>query len=138
MNRAQCRELALLRLREAQVLFDNRLYSGAYYLGGYAIECALKACICRKTKRGEFPLDRKSLEFVYTHDLQKLVKGAELEIALDSTSKTDRTFNTSWAVLNEWSEEARYQRHSRKETQELLRAISDPDHGIMQWLQNYW
>lgn len=53
MKRQDLRELALLRLKEAQVLFANGCWSGAYYLAGYAIECALKACIAKKTERFE-------------------------------------------------------------------------------------
>ena len=47
--------LALTRLREAKVLLANGEYSGAYYLAGYVIECALKACIAKQTQRHEFP-----------------------------------------------------------------------------------
>lgn len=45
MNRVDFRQLAGLRIAEAKVLLDNNLYAGAYYLAGYAVECALKACI---------------------------------------------------------------------------------------------
>jgi HEPN domain-containing protein len=55
LKRRDLRELALLRLKEAQVLFANGCWSGAYYLAGYAVECALKACIAKGTERHEFP-----------------------------------------------------------------------------------
>lgn len=35
------------RLREAQVLYDGRCYTGSIYLAGYAVECCLKVAICR-------------------------------------------------------------------------------------------
>ena len=44
---------------------------GAYYLAGYAIECALKACIAKATRRYDFP-DRKKVDASHTHDLREL------------------------------------------------------------------
>ena len=58
MNRYDLQKLSRLRVREAKVLLDNKCYEGAYYLLGYAVECALKACIARQTKAFDFP-DRK-------------------------------------------------------------------------------
>ena len=55
MLRKDFRELAMIRLREARVLLRAKCYDGAYYLAVYAVECALKACIARHTKRFEFP-----------------------------------------------------------------------------------
>ena len=55
MNRADFRQLALCRLEEAEVLLRTRKFSGAYYLAGYAIECALKARLAKQTKRYDFP-----------------------------------------------------------------------------------
>jgi HEPN domain-containing protein len=37
----QLKDLALLRLREAEALFEAGLYDGAKYLSGYAVELAL-------------------------------------------------------------------------------------------------
>jgi HEPN domain-containing protein len=50
MNRTDLQQLAELRIKEARILLDGDSYSGAYYLAGYAIECALKACIAKRTK----------------------------------------------------------------------------------------
>jgi hypothetical protein len=47
--------LAEMRAQEAGVLAKNGNEEGAYYLGGIAIECALKACIAKRTKRHDFP-----------------------------------------------------------------------------------
>ena len=45
MNRADFQRLADVRIDEAGVLLAAGRWSGAYYLAGYAVECALKACI---------------------------------------------------------------------------------------------
>ena len=39
MNRADLKQLAQLRLREAKALLDGGHAPGAYYLAGYAVEC---------------------------------------------------------------------------------------------------
>lgn len=39
--------LSEVRLEEEQSLLANRYYSGAYYLAGYSVELALKACIAK-------------------------------------------------------------------------------------------
>lgn len=44
----QLKELAHHRLDEARLLYENEFYQGAYYLGGYAVEFALKALICKR------------------------------------------------------------------------------------------
>jgi hypothetical protein len=47
MNRNDLQNLSRLREKEAKVLLDNGCFAGAYYLLGYAVECALKACIAK-------------------------------------------------------------------------------------------
>mgnify|MGYP001156658405 CR=1 FL=1 len=138
MQRRDFQDLANRRLREAQLLYNNRLYSGAYYLAGYAIECALKACICKKTRKGDFPRDRKALENIFTHDLEKLIKGAELTVLHQTYMQADQAFAVNWATVKDWSEETRYQVHTQKKARDFLQAINDPTSGIIAWLRNYW
>lgn len=73
MNRADVQLLAKLRIEETKALFEQGHNSGAYYLAGYSIECALKPCIAKKTRRFEFPPKRKFVERVYSHDLTELL-----------------------------------------------------------------
>ena len=86
MNRLDLQNLALTRLEEVEVLLNNHQYSGAYYLSGYVIECALKACIAKQTQRGEFP-DKKKANDCYTHELGKLINVAGLQKALEEEKK---------------------------------------------------
>ena len=46
-KKADFQALAERRLREARVLLAANEPDGAYYLGGYAVECALKTCIIK-------------------------------------------------------------------------------------------
>lgn len=47
MNRSDFQDLAQIRLAEAAALLQAERFDGAYYLAGYAVECALKACIAK-------------------------------------------------------------------------------------------
>jgi HEPN domain-containing protein len=78
MNRIDLQRLTRIRLREARVLLNNRYYEGAYYLLGYAVECAFKSCIARQTRRHDFP-DKNFVNDIYTHDLNKLLRLSGLE-----------------------------------------------------------
>ena len=53
-------------------------FSGAYYLAGYSVECALKACIAKQTARYDFP-DKSKANDSFVHDLKKLA-GVEFDI----------------------------------------------------------
>lgn len=50
MFRKDFQDLAMVRVREAEMLLAAGLFDGAYYLAGLAVECALKACIAKATQ----------------------------------------------------------------------------------------
>jgi len=75
LNRAKLQKVADLRVREARALLQAGCAPGAYYLSGYIIECALKACIAKQTRRYDFP-NRKLINMVHTHDLEQLMFSA--------------------------------------------------------------
>jgi hypothetical protein len=45
MNRVDFQNLATERLSDAEALIAGGRFDCAYYVAGYAVECALKACI---------------------------------------------------------------------------------------------
>jgi HEPN domain-containing protein len=135
LNRRDLKNLALTRLKEVEVLLQHRQYSGAYYLSGYVIECALKACIAKQTKKFDFP-DYKTVRESYTHKLEQLVKVAKLDTELKSLNDPD--FSLRWSTVKDWSEESRYQTHNKQEALDIYSAITDPNHGVLQWLQQHW
>lgn len=136
MNRQDLQNLALTRLEEVEVLLNNHQYSGAYYLSGYVIECALKACIAKQTQEFDFP-DKKNVMDSYTHDLEKLVKVAKLDTQFKDILK-DPNFSSRWSMVKDWSEESRYQIHNRQKALDIYSAITDPNHGVLQWLQQHY
>jgi hypothetical protein len=103
MNRAELQHLTRIRLREARTLLDNQRYEGAYYLLGYAVECAFKACIARKTRRYDFP-DRKFVSDMYTHDLNKLLSLSGLEPEHRRETGRNPTFELNWTIVKDWSD----------------------------------
>ncbi|HUK19416.1 MAG TPA: hypothetical protein VLW65_23505, partial [Bryobacteraceae bacterium] len=122
MDRKELQELARVRVKEATALLRLGLADGAYYLSGYAVECALKACIARGTLRYEFP-DRTKVESSYSHDLGKLVRVAGLDEERIERAAKDREFRTNWDVVRTWSEQSRYQRHRLESAEALLLAV---------------
>lgn len=55
MNKSDLEALVNVRIKEAKLLLDNKCYEGAYYLLGYALECAIKVCIAKQVKEHDFP-----------------------------------------------------------------------------------
>ena len=92
MNRADYQELVELRLAEAECLFRNGMFDGAYHLGGYAVEAALKACIAKTVNQHDFP-PRNTQRDYYTHDLEVLLKTAALDIVIADDRKANATLN---------------------------------------------
>lgn len=134
MNRTIFQKLAEMRIEEARILLGAKQYSGAYYLAGYAIECGLKAVIAKKTKRHSFP-DKKFVDQCYTHNLEQLLKQADLKDALEAA---DKRIQEQWAVVKDWSEQARYEKKSRALARAFYDAVTDAKRGILPWIRSHW
>jgi HEPN domain-containing protein len=137
VTRRELRELALIRLKEAKVLLRNGYYDGAYYLSGYCIECALKACIAKRTRRYEFP-DKKTADASHTHKLSELIRVAQLEDAHIEEVGRDVLFGANWNIVKEWSEQSRYKKHLPESAEDILSAVADRRHGVLRWITQRW
>ncbi len=93
--------MSRLRLEEAKVLLAGDKPCGAYYLAGYSVECALKACIAKRTQAEDFPLSPEEARNVYVHDLQRLIKAAKLEADLASEQIKSADFSRYWTTTVE-------------------------------------
>jgi HEPN domain-containing protein len=134
MFRKDFQELALVRLREARALLAAGAFDGAYYLGGLAVECALKACIARATERYEFP-DQKRTNRIYTHTLETLLKEAGLEAHLRAANPA---VQAAWAQARVWKVETRYKLgKSKVEAAEFVNVVGGRS-GVVQWVKRYW
>ncbi len=128
-----------MRLREAKALLKARQYSGAYYIAGYGVECALKAIIAKKrgVRRYEFPENLKTSDY-YTHSFATLVKTAGIDNSLKAEMDANITFAANWREASAWRETSRYEKHTKQEAQSLITAIEEPTNGVMQWLKHFW
>lgn len=138
MNRADFQQLAEIRVEEAAALLAAQKWDGAYYLAGYAVECALKACIAKQTNQYDFPPPKKVIDDYYTHDLEKLLNCAGLFPTKDAAVKLNKAFEANWIAIIKWKEISRYERKSKDEAELMYNAVSDPTNGVLQWLKNYW
>jgi len=136
MDRNDFQHLAELRIKEAAILLANGYYSGAFYLAGYAVECGLKACIAKKTKRYEFP--PKNTSGIYTHKLGELYVSAGLKNYFDNEISKNNNFKNNWSYVKGWNEESRYELKTQKDAVDIINAINDPNEGILQWIRKYW
>lgn len=119
-----------MRKQDAECLLAGKQWSGAYYLTGYAVECALKACIAKRIRRYDFP-DKELAFEVYTHNLAKLMRSAQLSERLQtSISSGNEVIGQNWAILQNWSEIKRYEFASKSEAEELFQAAFDTQNGI--------
>src|SRR6266496_4416805 len=138
MNRADLQKLTKLRLSEAEVLLHSKRYERAYYLIGYAVECAFKACIAKQTKRYDFP-NKNLANSIYTHDLNNLLKFSGLEKKHRDKSKRYPSFELNWTIVKDWKEDARYSLEITKDRAETLySAVVSRKDGILPWLQRWW
>ena len=91
MNRAEAKKFADAWIVSAAALLDAGRWHAAYYLAGYAVECGLKACILSYIdSSGIIFQDKKFAEKCFTHDIEALVKAANLEVLAASISRRIR------------------------------------------------
>lgn len=137
MNRNDLQRLAGARIREAKTLFKAGEYSGAYYLAGYAVECALKACYAKGIKRYDFP-DKEKTAKIFTHRLRDLARLAGVDSELDAAIKTNKRLGGRWLLVCNWTEESRYLTWTKDEAETMLDAITERNDGVLPWIKQRW
>jgi hypothetical protein len=166
VNQAELRQLAEERITDAAALIAGGRWSYAYYTAGYAVECAVKACVlARMGQTGWiFSEPRVKVEEVFTHSYEKLIRIAGLENELHNRLKASAAaapigaapagagpaavagaaappgpaFAGFWGVVARWDVASRYATKSETEARDLYSAITDTNDGILPWLRNYW
>jgi hypothetical protein len=101
----QLKDLAHLRLREAEALFAAELYDGAKYLSGYVVELALKARICRVLDVDDYAMTQTGTDM--DHDaliagLKKVaadIEAKEGPLALFMLVAPDAETGDAWNVI---------------------------------------
>jgi len=132
------RTLAGSRLEEARVLLENELWTGAYYMTGLAVECALKSCLASAVKEYDFP-DKAFVNSMYVHNLEKLfgLNGA-LWAALEADMKIDEQLSENWRTVKDWDDGRRYDVVDAAEAIQLYYASSEAGSGVMDWIRGRW
>lgn len=136
MNRGDFQELAELHLQHGRALLDAGLYSGAYYICGYVVECALKACICKDTS--VFDFKPEEVKKARSHEFDDLIALAKLTQGIRAERNADTHLDVNWKVVEDWSVESRYRRELPNRAQDLYVAISDPIHGVFACIKRHW
>jgi HEPN domain-containing protein len=137
MNRADLQRLANSRIREAKILFKSGEYSGAYYLAGYAVECALKACFARGVQRYDFP-DKNRAGKIFIHRLPELAKLANLDSEMTADFAANKRLGGSWLLVCNWTEESRYSVWTKDDAEAILNAIARRRDGVLPWIKQRW
>lgn len=137
LAKADLQQLAEMRFEDAVTLLRAKRASAAYYLAGYSVELALKACISKLIRPDTIP-DKAFINAIYTHKFDNLVSTAGLRGQLDSNLKANPDFAANWAISSNWTEESRYQFWDPIAAATLLTAIGDPTNGVLEWVKRHW
>ncbi len=127
--------LARQRKHEGSVLLRASQYAGSYLMMGYAVECALKACICRNTLRDSFP--RRDAHNLYVHNLGFLRDAAGLGAEMNAIA----ALRVNWATVKDWNLEAvRYGtiRVDRALASDYYAACTARTFGVLSWVRGKW
>jgi HEPN domain-containing protein len=110
-------QVANERLKDSTILLRQKRYNGAVYLGGYVIECLLKAAICVHLNRDILPATYR------IHELSNLLYYAGLFPFL----QTERRVSAQFANLASWNVAIRYygKKFDAQEAKEFLDAVKE-------------
>jgi len=130
-TRADFEKLADLRLDDAKKLLAADNWDGAYYMAGYAVECALKVRIVGQVIQSNAFPDRKLTEKFYQHNLQMLLDLAGLKDEMDIDPVLSH-----WNVVRDWDEKKRYE--TGKSQQDAALLINAIEIGVLPWIKSRW
>ena len=134
LTRVTLQRLARARLRDAHMLLVGKRYDAAYYLAGYAVECALKAWIAKQTPRHGFP-EKKRVDQAHTHNLSGLLSLVDRG-SFEAEVKRDEKLQVAWSNVQKWSPEGRYEFRSRTavDARDMLKSVED----ALACLSKFW
>lgn len=127
----------MAKLEDSILLSNSDRWSNAYYLAGYAVEMGLKACIARRFVSEAIP-DKKFVLAIHTHSLRDLIALAGLKSELRTLEDKDSHFAAYWGIAAQWIPESRYEQTDKFSARLMIDAIKEPNHGVLQWIRNYW
>lgn len=130
--------LAIERLEEAELLYEQQYYRGAYYLAGYAVELGLKAVACGRLRVEIFEKTKVPAHIAKSfmiHDLPNLVILSGLSQELESLTQKDQLFAKDWSKVAEWGEQRRYDFACRqKNVKQFIVSVRK----VVLWIKQHW
>lgn len=148
-SRSTLQKLTHQRLADAAILLTANQPDTAFYLAGYAIECALKAAVCRtldqddfyqpdRTNKGSrYVQDRVFREFK-THNYSDLLVLSGLSAKFERARTEDSQLEIAWTRVRSmnWSEQVRYRIDflSVLAVSEFVESVNT----IILWISKYW
>ena len=114
MTGSDLKILAMERVQDAKALHAATRYSGAMYLCGYAVECALKSRICMHLGWTTYKIDSKVAQ-MKIHNFDDLLSFTGIE-------NQKKTFLKEWNVVANWKPDMRYEMATPTpvQTQEMI------------------
>ena len=116
------------RLDDAVALHNQKRWTGAIYLGGYAIVCALKSLICYEEEENNFK-DTKCFQKVQGASLHNLTILLNELIIIQRSIQLDRSgiYKTAWNLVSSvWrNDELRYSDKlgDEKDSEKFIEAV---------------
>lgn len=139
INVEELKKLANTRLKDAEILHDNKSHDGAIYLCGYAIELGLKALICKHLNPTEslstshIPSTKDEFKIVQSLTTHKLDDLLNL-IPPENIKKVKTKYLEDWSIVQQWNTEMRYSPIKGKRVKEEAENIIEATKRILNYL----
>ena len=141
-NYRELKEIAKSRLRASKILLDHKDFDGAVYIMGYALECCLKAIICKRLNLAQYPdksgsRDKDNIFKTHKFDILLTLCGLENDFSL-SSAPPRRSGN--WSEVTKWNTELRYEpigSRNEAEAKRMYEALVESPDGIITWITKH-
>lgn len=113
--------VAQQRMEEAKLLFDHQRFRAAQYLGGYTVECILKALLLASAKKRERDRILEGFRGHKAHNLEDLRN----RYARETGGGFPPAFSEAFQFALSWSPDLRYQpgKGDQEEVNDFLNAV---------------
>ena len=82
--------------------------------------------------------DKAFINKILNHQFPVLIGLAGLATELQDQIDKDPVFGANWAIVSEWSPDARYDPKDVTSAQAIITAIAHPESGVLQWIKTHW
>jgi hypothetical protein len=66
------------------------------------------------------------------------LKKANLLEVFDREKGRDPQFGVNWTIIKDWTAESRYELQSQRKARAIVKAVSDPQHGVLRCIRRLW